>query len=251
MATLAPAASALARSPEYLMPPSAMTGTPAALGDGDGIQERGQLRHADAGDDARRADRARADADLDRIGAAVDQRPRRLAGRDVAGDHLRLVRQPLHRGDGLQHHLRMAVRRVDHDHVAAGREQPLGALEALVADGRRRRDAQPPLIVLAGERIEPRLLDVLHRDEADAIVVGIDDQELLDAMLMQQPLRLVLADVLAARGSGSSCVISSETRLVRIGGEAHVAVGEDADEPPGRHGRRCRRPSTTGMPEMP
>ncbi len=31
MATLAPAAMALARSPEYLMPPSAMTGEPLSL----------------------------------------------------------------------------------------------------------------------------------------------------------------------------------------------------------------------------
>ena len=65
-----------------------MIGTPlpaVALG---GLVNGGDLRHADAGDDPRRADRAGPDADLDRI------RPRRhdrlgpfLRGH-VAGDHV-------------------------------------------------------------------------------------------------------------------------------------------------------------------
>ena len=55
------------------------------------VGDRGDLRHADARDDAGRADRARADADLDRIRAGVDQRQRRLGRHDVAGDDL-LVR---------------------------------------------------------------------------------------------------------------------------------------------------------------
>jgi hypothetical protein len=42
---------------------------------GDHIDGR-DLRHADTGDDARRADRPRADADLDRVRAGVDQRAR-------------------------------------------------------------------------------------------------------------------------------------------------------------------------------
>ena len=44
------------------------------------------LRHADAGDDAGGADRARSDADLDGVGTGVDERLRALAGRDVAAD---------------------------------------------------------------------------------------------------------------------------------------------------------------------
>ena len=51
--------------------------------------DRRELRHADAGDDARGADRARADADLDRVGAGVDQRLRAVGGGDVAGHDLR------------------------------------------------------------------------------------------------------------------------------------------------------------------
>src|SRR5262245_50821749 len=52
----------------------------------DHVEHGRQLRHADARDDARRADRARPDADLDAVGARVDERPRALGGRDVAGD---------------------------------------------------------------------------------------------------------------------------------------------------------------------
>ncbi len=73
MMTLAPAAMALVTSPEYLMPPSAMMGMPRCLGGAVGFGDGGDLRHAGAGDHARGADGARADADLDGVGAGVDQ----------------------------------------------------------------------------------------------------------------------------------------------------------------------------------
>jgi hypothetical protein len=50
------------------------------------------LRDTDARDDTRRTDRARADADLDGVGAGVDECERRLIGHDVAGDDL--LRRP-------------------------------------------------------------------------------------------------------------------------------------------------------------
>ena len=70
-------------------------------------------------------------------------------------------------------------------------------------------DPQPALFVLAGDWISHRLLDILHRDQADAAIVGIDDQELLDPVLMQKPLGFVLADAFAHRDE-RSLVISSE-----------------------------------------
>ena len=212
------------------MPPSAITGMSAFLRRLDRIHDRGELRHADAGDDARGADRARADADLDRVRAGIDQRLRAFGGRDVAGHHLHLVGQPLDAVDGVEHVLRMAVRGVDDDEIDAGLDQPLGAVEALVADRGRGGDAQAALLVLAGVRIGDRLLDVLHGDQADA------------AILRRRPPAASRcgADAAAAwprPGStpsrtviSPSLVISSATRLPRIGGEAHVAVGEDADE---------------------
>ena len=141
----------------------------------------------------------------------------------------------------------MPVRGVDHDEIGAGIDQPLGAGEALIADARRRRHAQAPLLVLAGMGMDSRLLDVLDRDQADAAIFVVDHEQLLDAVLMEEALGFLHADALAHRDElllGHQLV----DRLVRIGGEAHVAVGEDADElavaPPFRAG------STTGMPEI-
>ncbi len=88
MTESAPAAMALVMSPEYLMPPSAMSGMPFVprhLGDvGDGRD----LGDAGAGDDPGRADRPRADPDLDRVDAEVDELLGRPGRADVAGDEL-------------------------------------------------------------------------------------------------------------------------------------------------------------------
>ena len=85
----------------------------------------------------------------------------------------------------------MAMRGIDDDQVAAGGDQQLGALEALVADRRCGGDAQAALRRPCRRAGASRLLDVLDGDEADAAVVVIDDQQLLDAVLVQQPLALL------------------------------------------------------------
>ena len=188
------------------------------------------------------------DADLDRVGAGIDQRLRAFGGGDIAGDDLHGVGQPLDAVDRVQHARGMAMRGVDHDQVDAGIDQPLGALETVLADGGRGGDAQPALRVLAGERMRDRLLHVLDGDQTDAAILVVDDQQLLDAMLVQHPLGLVLADALAHR---DEILVRHQfgNLLPRIGGKAHVAVGENADQL-ARHALGCRR-STTGMPEMP
>ena len=63
-----------------------MTGMPVLARRERRLVHRRHLRHADAGDDAGGADRARADADLDGVGARLDERLRAGAGRDVAAD---------------------------------------------------------------------------------------------------------------------------------------------------------------------
>ena len=123
----------------------------------------------------------------------------------------------------------MAMRGIDHHQVDAGRDQRLGAGKALVADGGGGGDAQTALLVLAGVRIGDRLFDVLDGDQADAAILVVDHQQLLDAVLMQQPLGLLLADALAHR---DQLVLGHQLgdALARILGEAHVAVGQDADQ---------------------
>ena len=193
------------------------------------LQDGGELRHADAGDDAGGADRARPDADLDRVRAGVDQRLRALARRHVAGDDRDLVGRPLDAPHLLQDLLGMAVRGVDDEAVDAGRHQELGALEPLVADRGRGGDAQAPVGVLGGVGMRGRLLDVLDGDEADAAPRIVDDDQLLDPVLMQEPARLVVAHALPHGHHLAGHEVGH--RLARIVGEAHVAVGEDADEP--------------------
>ena len=68
MTTLAPAARALARSPEYFTPPSAMMEHAVLGGHAGGVIDGGDLGHADAGHHAGGADGARADADLHAVG---------------------------------------------------------------------------------------------------------------------------------------------------------------------------------------
>ena len=105
------------------MPPSAITGVLACFATLDRIHDRGELRHADAGDDAGGADRARTDADLDRVGAGIDQRLGAFGGGDIAGDHLHRIRHALDAGHGVEHAPRMAVRGVDHDEIDSGLDQ--------------------------------------------------------------------------------------------------------------------------------
>jgi hypothetical protein len=86
------------------------------------------------------------------------------------------------------------VRGVDGEHVDAGADQ---RLDAGLAVGRRRRpraDAETAALVLAGEGIVGRLLDVLHGDEAAQAQVVVDDEQLLDAVRVQDVLRLLEAD---------------------------------------------------------
>ena len=124
----------------------------------------------------------------------------------------------------------MAVGGVDDDEVHLGIDQALGAGDAGVADAGRGGDAQAAVIVLGGIGVEPALLDVLDRDQPDAAVVVVDDQELLDAVLVEEALGLDRVDRVADRDQ----IVAGHQfgdRLRRIGGEADVAVGEDAEEP--------------------
>ena len=172
------------------------------LGRFDRRHDGGELRHADAGDDAGGADRARTDTDLDRIRTGIDQRLGAIGGGDVAGHDAHRVRHLLDAGDRIENALRMAMRGIDDEQVDAGFDQPLGPLEAIVADADGGRGTQAALRILGGIRVELRLLDVLDGDQADAAAVAIDDQQLFDAVRVQQALGFLLIDVFLDRDRG-------------------------------------------------
>ena len=209
------------------MPPSAISGhlRPArrlgALADGV------DLRNARAGDDAGRADRARADADLDGVGAAPDEIARALLGRDVAGDDGRRRKALADQLQRVEHALAVPVRGVEHEHVDLGADELARAVEDVAGDADGGADAQPPERVLRGVGVLDRLLDVLDRDEALEVSGAVDDEELLDAVLVEELLGLlerradrrrdqVLLASCAPRSAGRVRVSKRRSRLVRM-----------------------------------
>ena len=225
----APATIALAMSPEKRMPPSAISGTPVRCERRGDVRDGADLRHADACDDARRADRARADADLDGVGARVDERVRGFGRHDVAGDDL--LRRPLRLDalDRLDHAARMAVRGVDDDHVDARLAQRRDALERVRRRADRRADAQRAAFVLAGARELGGLLEVLDRDHARELEVAVDHQHLLDAVPVQQREHFFLRRVLAHGDEPLARRHHLGHRRVELRLEPQVAMRDDAD----------------------
>ena len=67
--------------------------------------------------------------------------------------------------------------------------------------------------------------DILDGDKARAAIALIDDHQLFDAVLVQQALGLFAVDAL---GNGDEVFFRHQLVdfLLRVGGEAHVAVGQ-------------------------
>ena len=145
-----------------------MIGTPEPADGEAALDQRLHLRHAEAGRDARRAAAARADADLDAVGAAIDQEPRAFGGRDVAGDHLHVGETLAELAHRAVHHDRMAVRDVDDQDVDLRPHQLRGALEVVAGRADRRADHQAALRIARGERPAPLPDEILRRHQPGA-----------------------------------------------------------------------------------
>ena len=124
----------------------------------------------------------------------------------------------------------MTVGGIDDDEIDARLDQCLAAGITGLADAGGGGDAQPALLVLAGIGIGNRFLDVLHRDQTDATVIAVDHQQLLDAMLVQQPFGLVLTDAALTHRDEVFLGHQFGHFLPPVGGKAYVAIGQDADE---------------------
>ncbi len=123
----------------------------------------------------------------------------------------------------------MAVRRVDDEDVDPGGHERRRSLAPVWPRADGSADAQAPLLVLDGLRVLVGLEDVLDRDEADQTPLGIDDEELLDAVLVEEALGLVDVD---ARRNGHELLRHQRAhRLVEVLLEADVARRQDADGP--------------------
>jgi hypothetical protein len=188
----------------------------------------GQLRHADARDDARGADRARADADFHGVSARVDQRFRGFPGGDVAGNDLHGIGNLLGARDSLCHRLGVSMRRVDDDRVRARLDQRGGTLKARVADRRGSSNTQATCSVLRGIRVHRGLVHVFHGQEAEALIVLVDDNEAFDPVLVQQAAGLFRRGLHFHRDD----VARHQVRdlLVHVFGKTGVAVRDDTDD---------------------
>ena len=224
----APAPIAFATSPEEVIPPSAMTGTPWSDGRLRDVPHRRHLRDAHAGDDARRADRARALADLEPVRARVQQRLSGLGGRDVPRYHLDVVRV-LDRAHHVEDALRVAVRRVDDEHIDLGVDERRRAFQRVVPDPDRCGDTQPTPLVLRRERVRIALRDVLHGDQALEPPLEIDDRELLDPVAAENRLGLLEGRPDRRRHEPLARHRLGDTHRGRDP-EAKVAVRQDPDE---------------------
>src|SRR5580704_9833899 len=126
----------------------------------------------------------------------------------------------------------MTVRGVDDQDVETGGEQRFGTLDALAAGTRRRSHAETAMLVLAGRRIALRLLYVLDGYQTDTSIEFVDDEQLFDAMLVQQAFCIFARDILAHCDKPVPGHQLGD-RLARVVGESHVAVGQNAGETTG------------------
>jgi hypothetical protein len=190
------------------------------------------LRHADAGHDARRANRAGANSDLDAVRAGIDERARSLGRRDIACDELQTGKLAFDLPHALDDAARMAVRRIDDDDIDAGFDEQRDALVGVDARADGRADAQRAARVLACQRVVVRLLDVFHRDHAAqlAAVLFVDDEHLLDAVLVQEAEHVILVRAFAHGYKPLLRRHDGRYRRVALRLEPQIAVRHDADQ---------------------
>ena len=190
MAVDAPAASALAMSPEYCSPPSAITGTPCgahaatasriAVICGAPTPATTRVVQMEPGPTPTLTASAPASTSAAAAGA----------GGDVAADHLDAVAdhglEPVHH---VEHAAVVGVRGVHDQHVDPGVDQRHRPRPRVVADTDRGTDQQPAVAVLGGQRELLGLDEVLDGDQPGQLAVAVDDRQLLDLVAAQQPQR--------------------------------------------------------------
>jgi len=203
------------------------------------VRDCRDLRHADTGDDSRRANRARADADLHAVRAVFDERFGCRRGGDVAADHLDVREVLLDPAHALEHALAVAVRGVDHDHVHARLHQLFHALFVVRADAHCRARAQLAVLVFTGVRVLGLLGDVFHRHQAAQLECVVDDQHALKAVAVHQRLGLGERRAFLDGHEALARRHDAAHRLVQTLLETQVAVGHDTDQLRAFHHRKA------------
>ena len=188
-----------------------------------------QLRHAHAGDNARRTNRTRADTHFYRICARRRQIVRRSSSGNVAADNLHFGEVLFHPSHAVNHALAVAVRRIDHNHVHAGFHQSLHALFRVCARADRRTHAQTAFFVFVRIGKFGVFNDVFYRNQAFELVFLVQHQHALDFVFVHHFARFLNTGAnrngnqfFAWRHDGGHGQI--QTRF-----KTQIAVGHDAD----------------------
>ena len=215
------------------MPPDAAVGDDRHAGSFDrkaALHQGLHLRHAKAGGDAP-CSLHRPDADLDAVGAAIDQESRALGGGDVAGDDLDVGKFSAELAHRAVHDHRVPVRDVDDEQVDAGADQLACPLEIVARRADCGADHQPALRVAGRKGTAPLTDQVLGGDEPLEHAVVVDERQLLDLALDHHALGLF-------RRGGAAMDDQPIERRHAIGDrragavdEAQIALGEQSEQP--------------------
>jgi hypothetical protein len=143
---------------------------------------------------------------------------------------------------------------IDDDDVHAGRDERFHPLLAVPYGSDRRADAQTAEIILACERMLGCLQNVLDGDQPLELEAIVDHQHALEPVLMHERLGVL---ELGALGDGDQLVAFGHDRgdrLVEVGLEPQVAIGDDADDLPAvddGQGPRCGDDGSARAPRVP
>ena len=131
-----------------------------------------------------------ADADLDPINAALQQKASAIGGRDVAGHELDVAEPLAKLFDCVRHDAGVAVRDVDDDDIDLGSQQFRRPFKIVALCADRRTDPQPALSVSRGKGQLALHDEILGGDQSSQGAVGIQERKLLDLVRPQRRLGL-------------------------------------------------------------
>ena len=123
----------------------------------------------------------------------------------------------------------MSVSSIDDNQVNACFNEALGAFKAIDSRGCGGGNAQMAFFVLAGIWVKACFFYILNREQANALILAIDNDKFLNTILVEQFTRLFLGHMLVDR---NQALFGHEFahRLAHVFGKAHIAVGEDANK---------------------
>jgi hypothetical protein len=124
----------------------------------------------------------------------------------------------------------VTVRRINDDHVNTGFSQQFDALFGTGTGANGSTGAQMTGTVLVGQRMFGGLENILDRNQAAQMILSIDDQHALEAVLADQFLGIFDAGFFIHRHQTLARRHDQFDRLVEIGFKAQIAVGNNTDD---------------------